>query len=192
MNILYINKFFHINGGVDRYFFDLANLMEQKGHNVALFSTTSNPQNKSIWDKYFVSYLPYEETDLISKIRFGLRIFYSVEARNKIGKLLDDFKPDIVHIQSIYHYISPSILPEIYQRKIPIIYSLGDFHIVAPNYNLFHDDKICEITKPDRYYKTILHKCVKDSYFASFGEVCSDIPADSCEMSFDLNPSGLF
>ena len=171
MNILYINKFFHVQGGVDRNFFDIGNLMEKKDHNVAYFSSKSNPLNKNEWDKYFVSYLSYTNKSIYSKLKFGLRIYYSAEARRKVSIILDEFRPDIVHIHSYYHHLSPSILPEIKKRNIPIVQSLGDYHIVSPNYNLFHNGKICEISKPDRYYKAILHKCVKNSYVVTSAEV---------------------
>ena len=118
MNILYINKFFYINGGVDRYYFDLADLFKNKGHKVGYFSMQSNLNRKSAWSKYFVSNVSYENQDTLSKIKFTGRLLYSWEAKNKINKLLDDFRPDIVHLHSIYHQISPSILPEIKKRNI--------------------------------------------------------------------------
>lgn len=171
MKILYINKFFDMRGGVDRYFFDLAHLMERKGHKIAFFSSKSDKNIRSKWKKYFVDFFPYDDKKIISRIKFVFNIFYSIEARNKIRKLLDEFQPDIVHIHSIFHHISPSILPEIKKRDIPIVQNLGDYHLVAPNYTLFHNGKICEITKPNKYYKALFHKCVKNSYLATLLEV---------------------
>ena len=158
-------------GGVDRYFFDLADLFKKKGDKIAFFSMQSNLNRKSIWSKYFVSNVSYENQDILSKLKFTGRLLYSREAKNKINELLEVFKPEIVHIQSIYHQISPSVISEIKKRNIPMVQSIGDFHLVAPNYNLFHSGKICETTKPNKFYKAYFHKCVKGSYFASFIEV---------------------
>lgn len=104
-------------GGVDRYFFDLADLFKKKGDKIAFFSMQSNLNRKSIWSKYFVSNVSYENQDILSKLKFTGRLLYSREAKNKINELLEVFKPEIVHIQSIYHQISPSVISEIKKKK---------------------------------------------------------------------------
>jgi len=76
-----------------------------------------------------------------------------------------------VHIHSIYHYLSPSILLEIKKRNIPIVMTVHDFHLVSPNYLLFHSGKICEVSKPDNYHRAFFHKCINNSYIASFIEI---------------------
>src|SRR3989338_2201831 len=171
MRILYINKFFHILGGVERYFFDLAELMKNQGHEIAFFSMKDERNKKVRWSKYFISNVSFEDKSINGRMRFLKRIFYSQEARQKISQLLDYFEPDIVHLHDIYHHISPSILLEIEKRKIPIVQTLGNYHLVSPNYNLFHDGKICEVIKKKRYYNAILHRCVKKSYLSSSIEV---------------------
>ena len=114
MKILEINKFNYVQGGSDRHFQDLLGLLKSKGNEVAVFSMES-PQNEfSPWKKYFVSYVGYGKGDTLWQKTVGVaRMFYSFEAKRKIGKLLEDFQPDIVHIHNIYHQISPSILGEI-------------------------------------------------------------------------------
>lgn len=171
MRILYVNKFFHKSGGVESHFFNLAELMEKKGHKVAFFSMHDELNEKSKWQKYFVSRVSYEDKSVLGKLRFIARLIYSFEAKKKIKKLLDDFRPDIVHLHDIHHQISASIITEIVKLNIPIVQNLGSFHLISPNYNLFHNGKICEITKKRYFYKAILHKCVKNSFFASLIEV---------------------
>ena len=162
MKVLQINKFYHINGGVSRYFFSVSKLLREKGHGLAFLSMQHDKNVASSWSKYFVSRVSFPKLP---------RLFYSFEARNKISKLLAKFSPDIVHLHNIYHQISPSILPVFKKRNIPVIQTVGDYHLIAPNYNLFHNGQICEITSPNLFYKAVLHKCMKDSYFYSFVEV---------------------
>ena len=38
MRILYVNKFHYLKGGSEKYYFELAELMKEKGHKVAFFS----------------------------------------------------------------------------------------------------------------------------------------------------------
>lgn len=153
------------------HFLNLGQLMREKGHRIAFFSMNNDLNLKSKWSKYFVSKVSFHEKSILGKLKFGLRIIYSKEARKNIIKLLDDFKPEIIHLHDIHHQISLSILPEIAKRNIPVIQSLGSYHLISPNYSLFHNGVICEITKKNEYYKAIIHKCVKNSYLSSLLEV---------------------
>lgn len=171
MKILQINKFHYVEGGTEKYYLELSKLLERHNNEVAYFSMDDNKNLPSTLSKYFVSNISFREVDLKSGFKFLKRMIYSNEAVRKINKLLDQFHPDIAHIHNIYNHISPSILPEIKKRGIPIVQTVHDYHQLAPNRNLFHDGKICEVTKPDKYYKALLHRCVKGSYLATFANI---------------------
>lgn len=171
MNIMQVNKFYHIVGGADRYFFEISELLIQRKHNIEFFSMKDRKNINNVSSKYFVHNRSYTDNNFRSYLFNYFNIFYSVESRKKIKYLCDRVNFDIAHIHAIYHQISPSVLLELKKRNIPIVQSLGDYHLIAPNYNLFHKGQICEITKPDVFYKAIFHKCVKDSLLYSFAEV---------------------
>ncbi len=164
MKILQINNHHKIVGGAERYYFDLSALLQKKGHEVAFFSTKESGALETRWQKYFLSKIDYKRRGAGQTFRKLGRVFYSLEAKKQINLVLDRFKPDIVHIHNIYYYISPSILYEIKRRGIPIIQTVHDYQLITPSINFFHNGKICEISKPHRFYKVILHKCVHNSY----------------------------
>ena len=168
MRILQINKFHFIAGGAERYYLELSNLLSQKGHKIAHFSM-KHPENiPSKWSKYFVSNVIFKGDYFKNGFKAFTRLIYSLEAKRKIGKLLDDFKPEIVHIHNIYGHISPSILPEIKKRGIPIFYTLHDYHIISPNVVMFHNGAICE---DDGKLSSIFsnHKFIDNSLLLSVG-----------------------
>lgn len=171
MNILQINKFYHIVGGVDRYFFEISQILKEKDHQIAYFSMNDYRNNKSEWSRYFVNNISFENVEIRNGLKVFGRMIYSIEARKKISELLDKFACDIVHAHDMYHHISPSILHEIKKRDIPVIQTIGDYHLISPNYIMFHQGRICEITKSNNFWKAFFHRCVKDSYLASFAEV---------------------
>jgi len=119
------------------------------------------------WSKYFVSNVDPNKNGLSEVFIKIPRIFYSFEAKRKVAKLLDDFRPDLVHLNNIYYYISPSIISEIKSRGIPIVQTVHDYQMINPNVSMYHSGKICEITKGKKYYKAIFHKCVGNSYIGS-------------------------
>ncbi len=131
-----------------------------------------NKRNKQTkWQKYFIPEISYNKFSFSDFAKKFFNLIYSIEAKHNIESLLTDFNPKLVHLHTIYHHISPSILAEFKKRNLPIVQSIGEYHLISPNYNLFHDSEICEITKSNRFYKAVLHKCVKDSYLASIAEV---------------------
>ncbi len=168
MKILEINKFHYIKGGADKHFLDVTRLLREKGHEVAVFSMENDKNNFSAWKKYFVSYVGYGPEDTLwQKIKGAGRMFYSFEARRNVKKLLDDFQPDIAHIHNIYHQISPSILPEIKKRGIPIIMTVHDYKLICPNYLLLSHGKEWNNAAPDRYWQFIKDKGFKNSFWKS-------------------------
>ena len=168
MKILLVNNHHFVLGGAERYYLSLGELLKKHGNEVAYFSTHDSRNVPTFWSKYFTGKVSTQGRNLKNLYRVLSGIIYSLEAKRNIGKLLDEFKPDIVHLNNIYFRISPSIIFEIKKRNIPIVETVHDYHPISPNVNLYHDGAVCEITKGGKYYKAVLHKCVKDSYLISF------------------------
>ncbi len=167
MKILEINKFCHLRGGADKHFLDLVSLLEKNGHEVAIFAMEHPRNPDSRWKKYFVGRVDYDNGNFFNKLKGALRVFWSLEAKRKISRLLDDFKPDVAHIHNIYHQISPSILPEIKKRGIPIVMTVHDWKLICPNYLLNCSEPYCRKCVAGKYWHCVANKCVKNSYIKS-------------------------
>ena len=169
MKILEINKYFFIKGGAEKHFFDVIDLLRNAGNEIAVFAMRHDNDVYSKRNKHFLSTVGYtKEYSLWQKIKGVSRMFYSLEAKRKINRLLDEFNPDIVHIHNIYHQLSPMILFEIKKRNIPIVMTVHDYKLVNPNYNLFHDGKFYDRCRNGKYYQCFIDKCFKNSYAQSF------------------------
>ena len=70
------------------------------------------------------------------KAKAAAHALYSPSARRAMRDCIGDFEPDLAHIRGVYHHLSPSILWELRQRGVPVIYHLNDFKILCPTYNL--------------------------------------------------------
>ncbi len=170
MKVLLINKYHFLKGGAERAYFDMAKMLEARGHEVAFFSM-KHPENiRTPWEKYFVENAEYQDgsQSLCKKLALAAKIIYSFEAKRNLEKLLDEFRPDIAHVHNIYHQLSPSIFAPLKRRGIPIVMTLHDYKLVSPNYSLFVRGKIWEHTSGLR---CILDRSVKDSYAKSL--VCA-------------------
>jgi glycosyltransferase involved in cell wall biosynthesis len=174
MKILEINKYNYSKGGADRHFLDIVSMLKSQHNEVAIFSMENSKNEESVWKKYFVSYVGYNQNDsnLVQKIIGVFRMFYSFEAKQKIEKLLDEFRPEIVHIHNAYHQLSFSIISEIKKRNIPIILTVHDYHLISPDKDEFLENvgrkywKFLFVNKKYNLAKKII--LVLKSYFEDF------------------------
>jgi glycosyltransferase involved in cell wall biosynthesis len=64
----------------------------------------------------------------------------------------------------LYHHLSPSVLPLLKERGIPVVMTLHDYKLICPNYLLYTENEVCKRCKGHKYYNAVIHKCIKDSY----------------------------
>ncbi len=167
MKILNVNKFYYMQGGSERYYFSLQNLLEENNHKVMAFSMQHKSNLDTPFSKYFVTNIDYTTKSLRKKIRFSSKIIYSFEAKRKIAKIIDAEKPDIAHLHIFQHQLSASILPQLKKKGIPIVYTVHDYKPLCPNYKMLSKGKPCEKCISGRFYNCLFNKCSKDSYTAS-------------------------
>ncbi len=166
MKILQVNKFFYRHGGADHHFLDLSSLLARHGVEVGYFSMRDKRNLPTAFDKYFVKNIDFSRFNLSAVLNIS-KFFYSFEARRKIKELLDKFSPDAAHLHLIYHHLSPSILPALKERNIPIVMTVHDWNLICPNYWLFTQGKICERCRNKKFYQSVKYRCVKNSWWKS-------------------------
>ena len=168
MKILMVNKFYYIKGGSETYYFELKRLLESKGHTVIDFSMQDEKNFVSPYSNYFVENVDYNNKEgIFSRIKAAADIIYSFESKRKFERLVNEVKPDCIHLHIFQHQISPSILDVIKKYHIPTIYTAHDLKMLCLNYKMMHHGKLCEQCRGGKYFYCVLNKCVKDSYLKS-------------------------
>ncbi len=171
MKVLLINNFYYGRGGDCTYLFSLKRLLEAKGHKVIIFSMHHPENYDSEFSEHFVSYINFPDELKQFSISAGFdvlsRTVFSLEAKLKIEKLIEKEKPDIAHLQNVYHHITPSVLYSLRKNQIPIVWTLHDYNIICPNTSFLSHDKICEKCKKRKFYWPVITKCKKESFSAS-------------------------
>ncbi len=173
MNIILAHKFHRMTGGTEKYFQDLATLLKSHGHEPIPFAL-AHPDNPSTpYAKYFLPNLDYRDESPIYRLknlgRIVSRTLYSWEARKYIEQLIQDQNPDIAHLQSIEHHISPSILHSFRKYSIPVVQSINTYKLVCASYRLYllEKNEICERCLYGKHYHAVQTRCVKGSLSAS-------------------------
>lgn len=173
MKILVANKFWYTRGGLERVMFDEIRWLEDQGHDVAHFSTRHPRNVDSAWAEYFAPYYELGESTRLGvgdRLAAASRLFSNRDAQRCFGQLLDEFRPDIIHVHGIHRHLSPSILSEALARRVPTVQTLHDYHHVCPGDVLLRAGSVpCEPRACGRllYCAAVGSRCVRGSVGAS-------------------------
>ena len=161
MKILLANKFYYRRGGDCIYMLNLEKLLKAHGHEVAVFAMDYPENLDTPWKKYFPKNM--------SKLMAFTRPFGSHEVKSTFKKLLDDFKPDVVHLNNVHTQLSPVMAELAHQRGIKVVWTLHDYKLLCPRYDcLKNGNTICETCFNGDKKACVDNKCMKGSKLASF------------------------
>lgn len=81
--------------------------------------------------------------------------------------MLDDFRPDVVHLNNIHTQLSPVIAEIAHARGIRVVWTLHDSKLVCPCYTCMRDGKWCEECFSQKT-SVIKHRCMPGSIPGAF------------------------
>lgn len=174
MRILLANKFYYPRGGDCIYTLNLESLFKRKGHETGVFSMDYPKNLETPWKKYFVSEVRFRLNPKI--FTSFIRPFGTKEVVDKFNALLNDFQPDVVHLNNIHSQLSPIIAEIAHQRGTKVIWTMHDYKLICPRYDCTRndgmscDDCFANSSIPEKTLKknVFKNKCLKNSYVASF------------------------
>ena len=151
MKILLANKFYYRRGGDCIYTMNLEKMLKEKGHEVAVYAMQYPENEKSEWSGYW----PTNMTKLDAFTRpFGAR-----QVMKGFSRLMDDFKPEVVHLNNIHTQLSPVIAKIAHEKGARVVWTLHDTKLVCPCYTCTRDGKWCTECFTDKK-AVIRHRCM--------------------------------
>lgn len=163
MKILIANKFFFRNGGSEVVMFQERDSILRAGHEVIDFSMQEARNVESPYSSYFVAQQDYRGGGKLGKIKSALALVHSPEAVRKIGTLIDETKPDLVHCHNIYHQLTPSIIGAAKSRGVPVALTLHDYKPVCPVYTRLHQEQSCSECLSGDFSNVLRKRCAGGS-----------------------------
>lgn len=160
MKVLLVNKFHWLKGGSEKYYFELGTLLKEHGHEVAYFSMKNEKNIKTGDKEYFV-----DEIDLNtgSKLK-ALDVIYSKTNYKKMIEAIEDFKPDVIHVNNFQRQLSASIIKAANDKKIPVVFTAHDVQAICPGITMMDNNKnVCELCMKGKYINCIKKSCNKGS-----------------------------
>ena len=167
MKVLMINKFLYPNGGSETYIFKIGEWLEKNGHEVQYFGMEHDGRCVGNRVNAYTSDMDFHGGSILSKLTYPIKTIYSSEARKQIRKVLDDFEPDVCHINNFNYQLTPSIILEIkkWNKNCRIIFTAHDYQLVCPNHmcNNPNTHQNCEKCLGGHFINCTKGKCIHGS-----------------------------
>lgn len=152
-----ISRFRAFLGGVERHLSDLTDELVRRDHDVKLFSSEDVEA-----DGGHVFSASASGSD---RFRSAGDLLWNSRARKLLRGLAQEFEPDVVHIHSIYHQLSPAVLGVV---EAPTVMTLHEYKLSAPCYTLYRDGGICQACVGSKFATSaIRYRCIRGSRAAS-------------------------
>ncbi|MDE6664047.1 MAG: glycosyltransferase [Lachnospiraceae bacterium] len=174
MKILMVNKFLYPNGGSETYIYELGKQLADMGHEVQYFGMEHKWRIVGNNARSYTSAMDFH-TGGLQKLLYPFKIIYSVEARKKIRLVLQDFEPDVVHLNNINFQLTPSIIYEIrdfekkHKKHIKIVFTAHDYQWVCPNHMMVipGSGELCFACKGGKFTNCTKNRCIHGSKIKS-------------------------
>ena len=174
MRILIVNKFLYPNGGSETYIFKIGQQLQKMGHEVQYFGMEHPDRVVGNRINAYTSNMDFH-TGKFTKIFYPFQIIYSRTARKKIRLVMEDFDPDVVHLNNFNFQLTPAIIYEIKEyekstgKRVKIIYTAHDTQLVCPNHLMRIPDtgELCRRCLKNGFFECVRHSCVHGSKLKS-------------------------
>ena len=164
--ILIANKFYYPRGGDCIVAMNLERLLKERGHDVAVLAMQYPENVDSGWNDYYPSQVDFAGS-LGNKIKAAKRLMGWGDIITSFTKILDDFKPEIVHLHNIHSYLSPVLAKLAKKRGCQVVWTLHDYKLVCPSYACLQNGKPCEKCIGHSKIHVLKDRCMKGSLAAS-------------------------
>lgn len=135
LRVVIVNKHARVTGGADQHVIGLAAALREQGHQVRVLATASpdNVEREGRFVPLFVTNATRESLAARQRAAVAARAVWNGTAARQMGRLLDEFRPDVVHVHKLYPQLSVAPVVVAARRRVPVVQTLHDLEVVAAN-----------------------------------------------------------
>jgi glycosyltransferase involved in cell wall biosynthesis len=148
MKILIIHNPYQQLGGEDIVFQQESRMLQDAGHEVITY-VRDNDEIKGY--------------SALRKLALVPQTIWAMDSRRDIAALLEQEKPNIVHVHNTFIMISPSIFSACYKFGIPVVHSLHNYRLLCPAGTFYRAGRVCEECVDKSLWSGIRYGCYHNS-----------------------------
>jgi glycosyltransferase involved in cell wall biosynthesis len=133
MRILMINKYARVTGGADMIALGSADLLRERGHEVAFLSTKSR-QNLTSQGIFIEPRVTHESRDQLGagqQVDVAWRALWNPSAAAATRQLVAEFRPQVVHAHKLFPQLSIAPVVAAARAVVPIVQTLHDYELIS-------------------------------------------------------------
>ena len=164
--VLLVNKFYYPRGGDCVVVLNTEALLREHGLDAEVFAMQYPDNLPARYQDRFAGEVNFGGGvgNLLGALR---RTMGWGDVRARFKEVLDDFKPDVVHLHNIHSYLSPVVGELAHRRGIRVVWTLHDYKLLCPRYDCLLDGEPCEQCIDGSKCNVLTHRCMKGSLPAS-------------------------
>ena len=132
MKLLFVHNAYQQRGGEDAVVDSEVALLRAHGHSVSEYRR----DNREI-----------EAAAPMSRAALAMDALWSRRTTREVGALLQELRPDIVHVHNTFPLISPSVYSCVARAGVsivPIVQTLHNFRLACPQAMFLRDGRVCD------------------------------------------------
>ena len=166
MRVLLVNKFYYPRGGDCMVVLNTEAMLRECGVEAEVFAMQYPDNLPARFNDRFASEVSFSG-GAGNKLHALRRTLGMDDVQQRFEAVLDDFKPDVVHLHNIHSYLSPVVGQLAHRRGIRVVWTLHDYKLLCPRYDCLRDGKPCEQCFTGNKQGVLTHRCMKGSLPAS-------------------------
>lgn len=144
MRIVFVANWWYRRGGLGAMMLDEAAELERRGHEVVPFAAHHPNNLDTPRSRYFPESFNTADVgagmSLAEGIRATARLIHNRAATALFTELLEETRPDLVHLHNAVRQLSPAILQPAGRRGIPVVITQHDYALLCPQGQLMKGD----------------------------------------------------
>ncbi|SDY16714.1 Glycosyltransferase involved in cell wall bisynthesis [Micromonospora pattaloongensis] len=89
---------------------------------------------------------------------------YAPRAQQELGRLLDEHRPDVLHLHNPYPLISPWVVRTAHRHGVPVVQTVHNYRQVCASGLYFRDGRICQDCRGKLVgVPAVVHRCYRGS-----------------------------
>lgn len=145
LRVLLVHNFYQLRGGEDAVVEAEIDLLRDRGHEVRTYFR----HNRDI--------------ELQSLAASAAQTFWSRRSCREVGKLVREFRPQIMHVHNTFPLVSPAIYGVAAASGVGVVQTLHNFRLLCPQAMFLRDDRLCEDCLGRVPWRSVVHGCYRDS-----------------------------
>ena len=164
--VLLVNKFYYPRGGDCIVVLNTEALLRENGVEAEVFAMKYPENLNARYQDLFAGEVSFGGGmgNMVAAMR---RTMGLGDVRARFEAVLDEYKPQVVHLHNIHSYLSPVVGELAHKRGIRVVWTLHDYKLLCPRYDCLLDGKPCERCFMGAKHNVLVHRCMKGSLPAS-------------------------